>query len=36
MSRMKKKQTYHQYDFEDVYGKEWKVIVTLSAFVAPT
>lgn len=25
MSRMKKKQTYHQYDFEDVYGKEWKV-----------
>lgn len=25
MSRMKKKCTYHQYDFEDVYGKEWKV-----------
>ena len=25
MSRMKKKQTYHQYDFEDVYGKEWKI-----------
>lgn len=22
---MKKRCTYHQYDFEDVYGKEWKV-----------